>query len=93
MILRGIDRAHDIDLGPSNGTHTRGPVSGGLVQPRVIPSGRKGAPPLPKARRPNAHERAMLRPRCPVILAKSGRSCRRVASHPGHCKSTQGPIA
>ena len=43
MILRGIDRAHDIDCGPSNGTHTRGPVSGGLVQPAPpIPSGRKG---------------------------------------------------
>jgi len=92
MILRGIDRAHDIDCGPSNGTHTRGPVSGGLVQPAPpIPSGRK-QPPKPKV---DVYATRRAPNRCGLFMPISGRLCVLRDGHKNHHKAArwQGPMA
>jgi len=71
MILRGIDRAHDIDLGPSSGTHSPNGTPGGTLI-RVLPR-------RPHPERPKAAPRVVAR--CGAAMRQSDGPCARVAGH------------
>ena len=81
-MIRGIDRAHDIECGPSSGMHTKGAIYGGTIVKPL--QGRSHHPGNAEARRAyRAAHRApvVAHELCGVFMPRVGQPCARRAGH------------
>ena len=77
-MIRGIDRAHDIDLGPSSGMHTKGGVFGVIVRPIRAPQTYPSRSPEYR----KAHRPAPIVPElCGAWMRNTREFCARRAGH------------